>query len=81
MLLSLLLEKLYGHRSDLELIMEMHETHYPEKSEKLSGQYTACLGNIQAYELLLRQGNDELYFNYRKRYWYCGASILRVLLH
>ena len=68
MLLSLLLEKLYGHRSDLELMMEVHETHYQEKSKKLSDQYTACMGNILAYELLLRQDNDELYFNYRKRY-------------
>jgi hypothetical protein len=68
MLLNLLLEKLYGHRSDLEFMMEVREMHCPDKSKKLSDQHAACLGNIQAYEMLLRQYNDELYSNSRKRY-------------
>jgi hypothetical protein len=58
MLLHLLLEKLYGHRSDLEFMMSVHQTHYPENPKKLSDQYASCLCNIQAYELMLQQKNS-----------------------
>lgn len=58
MLLNLLLEKLYGHRSDLEFMMRVHKTHYSGNPKKLSDQYESCLCNIQAYELMLQQNSN-----------------------
>lgn len=60
MLLHLLLEKLYGHRSDLELMMKVHQTHYPGNPKKLSDQYASCLYNIRAYEQMLLQNSNEI---------------------
>lgn len=63
MLLTLLLEKLYCHRSDLEFIMQVQETHYSGKSKIIADQYSTCLSNIKAYEMLLQQHNEESFSN------------------
>jgi hypothetical protein len=62
MLVSLLLEKLYGHRADLEFMMHVHETHYSGKNQTLTDQYITCLSSIRAYEILLQQHDDESIF-------------------
>jgi hypothetical protein len=61
MFIALLLEKLYGHKADLEFMMHVYETHYSCKNRALADQYITCLNSIHAYEMLLQQHIDELY--------------------
>lgn len=52
---NLLLEKLRHHKSDLELMISIHNKHSRVPSDKLSRQYVQCLLNIQVYESLIKE--------------------------
>jgi hypothetical protein len=52
---NLLLEKLRHHKSDLELMISIHNTHSCTPSDKLNRQYNQCLMNIQVYESLIKE--------------------------
>jgi hypothetical protein len=49
--LTILLEKLYRHKSDLEFIMSMGIAF---DRTKFKGRYKACLHNIEIYERRLK---------------------------
>lgn len=60
----ILLEKLYQHRSNLETMLKVHETHCCGSAKAISEQYAECLDNIRNYELLVKKPtHDTDYLN------------------